>query len=80
MEGRSLLVMSGEARWRWQHEIPRTKQGRTVGFRRVSLTYRTVGNPEDGVWGWGFEGDTDEEGKVRWGFGGENICDEIAVG
>ncbi|KAJ3034659.1 hypothetical protein HDV00_004798 [Rhizophlyctis rosea] len=78
LDGGSLLVMSGEARWKWQHEIPRTKTGRTVGWRRVSLTYRTIGNPEDGVWGWE-DGKETELGKIRWGFGGENVTDEIIV-
>lgn len=46
MPARSLLVMSGEARERWQHEIPRTRRGReTLGWRRVSLTFRTTKTP-----------------------------------
>ena len=40
MPGRSLLVMSGESRWKWQHEIVRSAKGRGVGWKRVSLTFR----------------------------------------
>lgn len=43
MPARSLLVMSGEVREKWQHEIPRTRRGRnTPSWRRVSLTFRTT--------------------------------------
>lgn len=42
MPRRSLLVMTGEAREKWQHEIPRSKRGRsTPDWKRVSLTFRT---------------------------------------
>lgn len=42
MPRRSLLVMTGEAREKWQHEIPRSKKGRTsTNWKRVSLTFRT---------------------------------------
>ncbi|KUJ19034.1 uncharacterized protein LY89DRAFT_474803 [Mollisia scopiformis] len=40
LEGRSLCVMRGESRWKWQHEILRTKKGRDLGWKRVSLTFR----------------------------------------
>ncbi|MCJ1279264.1 hypothetical protein MMC21_007088 [Puttea exsequens] len=40
MPGRSLLVMRGDSRWRWQHEIVRSGKGRTAGWKRVSLTFR----------------------------------------
>ena len=40
LPGRSLLVMRGESRWRWQHEIVRSTTGRGVGWKRVSLTFR----------------------------------------
>lgn len=40
MPGRSLLVMRGESRWRWQHEIARSAKGRGAGWKRVSLTFR----------------------------------------
>ena len=40
MPGRSLLVMSGESRWKWRHEIVRSAKGRGVGWKRVSLTFR----------------------------------------
>ena len=40
LPGRSLLVMSGESRWSWQHEIVRSSRGRGLGWRRVSLTFR----------------------------------------
>ena len=46
MPGRSLLVMRGESRWKWQHEIVRSAIGRGVGWKRVSLTFRY--RPEDG--------------------------------
>lgn len=42
MPQRSLLVMEGEAREKWQHEIVRGKRGRSApDWRRVSLTFRT---------------------------------------
>lgn len=42
MPPRSLLVMEGEAREKWQHEIVRSKRDRTMpDWRRVSLTFRT---------------------------------------
>ena len=40
LPGRSLLVMRGESRWRWQHEIVRSLKGRGVGWKRISLTFR----------------------------------------
>ena len=40
MPGRSLLVMNGQSRWRWQHEIMRNGKGRRPGWKRVSLTFR----------------------------------------
>ena len=40
LPGRSLLVMGGESRWRWQHEIVRSSRGRGLGWKRVSLTFR----------------------------------------
>ncbi|KAL2038676.1 hypothetical protein N7G274_008434 [Stereocaulon virgatum] len=40
MPGRSLLVMKGESRWEWQHEIMRSARGRGVGWKRISLTFR----------------------------------------
>ena len=45
MLGRSLLVMRGESRWKWQHEIVRSTKGRGLGWQRVSLTFRY--KPED---------------------------------
>jgi alkylated DNA repair dioxygenase AlkB len=37
----SLLVLRGDARYRWQHEIVGRKKGREgVEWRRVSLTFR----------------------------------------
>lgn len=42
MPRRSLLVMTGEAREKWQHEIVRSKRGRNApNWKRVSLTFRT---------------------------------------
>ena len=40
LPGRSLLVMRGESRWKWQHEIPRSRTGRGPNWKRVSLTFR----------------------------------------
>lgn len=40
LPGRSLVVMTDEARWKWQHEIVRTERGRGKGWERVSLTFR----------------------------------------
>jgi alkylated DNA repair dioxygenase AlkB len=38
---RSLLVLKGSARRRWQHEIVRRRGKRPEGWKRVSLTFRT---------------------------------------
>lgn len=44
LPGRSLCIMRGEARWKWQHEICRVKKGRVGSqgacWKRVSLTFR----------------------------------------
>jgi alkylated DNA repair dioxygenase AlkB len=40
LKGRSLCVMRGESRWKWQHEIRRVAKGRGRGWKRVSLTFR----------------------------------------
>lgn len=40
LKGRSLCVMRGESRWKWQHEIRRSGKGRGAGWKRVSLTFR----------------------------------------
>ena len=47
LEPRSLIVLSGEARFRWAHAIPARKSDTLGGFkidrsRRLSLTFRTV--------------------------------------
>jgi len=47
LEARSLLVLSGDARYHWQHAIPARKSdkwhGQTIPRpRRISLTFRTV--------------------------------------
>lgn len=47
MPGRSLLVMTGESRWKWQHEIVRSTKGRGPGWKRVSLTFRYKSNAEN---------------------------------
>lgn len=39
LPGRSLLIMKGGSRWKWQHEILRSKKGRGSGWKRVSLTF-----------------------------------------
>ena len=40
LPGRSLVVMNDDARWKWQHEIVRSRKGRGAGWERVSLTFR----------------------------------------
>ncbi len=40
LSGRNLLVMKGESRWKWQHEIVRSAKGRGPGWKRISLTFR----------------------------------------
>ena len=40
LPGRSLVVMNDDARWKWQHEIVRSRKGRGTGWERVSLTFR----------------------------------------
>lgn len=47
LEPRSVLVLSNDARWAWQHEIPARSADTWLGVerprsRRVSLTYRVV--------------------------------------
>lgn len=47
LEPRSLLVLSGDARYHWQHAIPARKTDKWHGqsiprTRRISLTFRTV--------------------------------------
>ncbi|MFP4098390.1 MAG: alpha-ketoglutarate-dependent dioxygenase AlkB [Alphaproteobacteria bacterium] len=47
LEPRSLIVISGEARFRWAHAIPARKSDIVDDFkiernRRISLTFRTV--------------------------------------
>ena len=44
MPGRSLLVMRGDSRWKWQHEIVKSGKGRGRGWKRVSLTFRWKGD------------------------------------
>ncbi|MCJ1231620.1 hypothetical protein MMC12_008299, partial [Toensbergia leucococca] len=34
LPGKSLIVMNGDARWKWQHEIVRSRRGRGVGWER----------------------------------------------
>jgi len=42
LERRGVMVMMGESRRRWQHEITRGRmKGKDEGWRRVSLTFRT---------------------------------------
>ena len=49
LERRSLAIMSGDARYRWTHEIPKrkTEAGRMERGRRISLTFRKVVVPPD---------------------------------
>jgi len=47
LEPRSMIVLSGDARYRWQHSIPHRKTDRHNGHvfprgRRLSLTFRKV--------------------------------------
>jgi len=47
LEQRSLIILSGDARYRWQHAIPARKSDKWCGqtiprARRISLTFRTV--------------------------------------
>ena len=47
LEPRSLIILSGEARYKWTHAIPARKSDMVNGFklqreRRVSLTFRKV--------------------------------------
>ena len=43
LQRRSLAVLTGDARSTWQHEIVRgRKTGKPLGWRRVSLTFRTL--------------------------------------
>ena len=44
LDRRSAAVMTGDARYRWTHEIPKRKNepGRVARGRRISLTFRKV--------------------------------------
>jgi alkylated DNA repair dioxygenase AlkB len=47
LKPRSLLIMSGESRWKWTHEIPPRKKDKVNGTvvkreRRISLTFRRL--------------------------------------
>lgn len=47
LKPRSLIILSGEARYEWQHAIPARKSDMVDGFkiqrdRRISITYRNV--------------------------------------
>lgn len=47
LEPRSLLILSGDARYHWQHAIPARKSDKWNGqsiprARRISLTFRTI--------------------------------------
>ena len=47
LDRRSVAIMTGDARYKWTHEIPKRKYepGRIRRGRRVSLTFRTVIDP-----------------------------------
>jgi alkylated DNA repair dioxygenase AlkB len=52
LEPRSVLVLSGEARWAWKHEIParavdRWQNQERLRSRRVSLTFRAIPRPSE---------------------------------
>ena len=51
LERRSAAIMEGDARYRWTHEIPQRKTGpgRVKRGRRISLTFRKVLVPRDGM-------------------------------
>lgn len=40
LDRRSLVVLRGDARSKWQHEVVKRKTGKSPGWRRVSLTFR----------------------------------------
>ena len=50
LERRSVAVVTGDARYRWTHEIPSRKiePGRGTRGRRISLTFRKVISPSGG--------------------------------
>jgi alkylated DNA repair dioxygenase AlkB len=53
LEPRSVLVLSGEARWAWKHEIParavdRWQNQEWPRARRVSLTFRVIPRSSEG--------------------------------
>ena len=49
LDRRSAAIMTGDARYRWTHEIPKRKYepGRVARGRRISLTFRKVLPPVD---------------------------------
>ena len=51
LDRRSAAIMTGDARYHWTHEIPKRKHepGRVERRRRISLTFRKVLSPPDGV-------------------------------
>ena len=51
LDRRSAAIMTGDARYGWTHEIPKRKHepGRVARGRRISLTFRKVRVPADGV-------------------------------
>ena len=51
LDRRSAAIMTGDARYRWTHEIPkrRFEPGRVKRGRRISLTFRKVLVPADGA-------------------------------
>ena len=54
LDRRSAAIMTGDARYRWTHEIPKRKYepgpaGRVERRRRISLTFRKVLAPPDGA-------------------------------
>ena len=54
LDRRSVAIMTGDARYRWTHEIPKRKYepgpaGRVERRRRISLTFRKVRASPDGV-------------------------------
>lgn len=55
---RSLIIMTGESRWLWKHEIPATvsyteyygnKVLKRDNYRRISITYRMIPNSAFGI-------------------------------
>ena len=48
VEPRTLIIMSGEARWDWKHSIPKRKKDNGIArSTRISLTWRRLASASD---------------------------------